>query len=68
MVILNIKEFRNKNKFTQKELAKKVQISQSYLSKLERNIPAATNGVSLGVIIKIAKALNVSPKKILILQ
>lgn len=59
MIELNIKTIRTSKNLTQKQLAAKVKISQSYLSKLECNVPNAINGVSLGVIDSIAKALNV---------
>ncbi|MDH2461456.1 helix-turn-helix transcriptional regulator [Clostridium perfringens] len=65
---LNIKDIRLSKKFTQKTLAKKARISQSYLSKLERNEKIVVLGVKLKIIKNIAKALNVSEGKILILD
>lgn len=65
---LNIKDIRLSKKFTQKTLARKVRISQSYLSKLERNEKVVVLGVRLKIIKNIAKALNVNEGKILILD
>lgn len=65
---LNIKDIRLSEKFTQKKLAQKARISQSYLSKLERNEKIVVLGVKLKIIKNIAKALNVSEEKILILD
>lgn len=56
----NIKKFRVKNNLTQRELAEKVGISLSYLTKIE-----ATNcnkSFSLHVLFDIADALNVDIK------
>lgn len=65
---LNIKDIRLSKKFTQKNLAQKACISQSYLSKLERNEKVVVLGVKLKIIKNIAKALNVIEGKILILD
>lgn len=65
---LNIKHIKLSKKFTQKKLAQKARISQSYLSKLERNEKVVVLGVKLKIIKNIAKALNVSEGKILILD
>ncbi|MBI6052322.1 helix-turn-helix domain-containing protein [Clostridium perfringens] len=62
---LNIKNIRLSKKFSQKTLAKKAHISQSYLSKLERNDKLVVLGVRLKTIKNIAKALNVNENKIL---
>lgn len=62
---LVIKEYRLKKNFTQKQLAKHINISQSYLSKLERNTTSAINGVSLGIILKLANALDVNISSII---
>lgn len=62
---LNIKDIRLSKKFTQKELAQKSHISQSYLSKLERNDKVVVLGVRLKTIKNIAKALKVNENRIL---
>lgn len=62
---LTIKDLRLSEHFSQKELANKIHISRSYLSKLERNIPATVKGVRLGTIEELAKALNVSVNSII---
>ncbi|TJX14596.1 helix-turn-helix transcriptional regulator [Tissierella creatinini] len=57
----NIKKFRVQNNLTQRELAEKVGISLSYLTKIE-----ATNcnkSFSLHVLFDIADALNVDIKE-----
>jgi transcriptional regulator with XRE-family HTH domain len=54
---LLIKEIRNKNKLTQYQLARKANISQSYLSELENNKKSPT----LRQLCRIAEALNVKP-------
>lgn len=62
---LNIKQLRLAKNFSQNQLANKVGISQSELSKLERNVPSVVKGVKLGTIGKIAKVLNVSINQII---
>lgn len=63
ILYLDIKKYRLAKKFTQKQLAKKVKISQSYLSKLENN--KKIDSMRLGLIKDIAKALDTTPKAIL---
>ncbi|MDK0729171.1 helix-turn-helix transcriptional regulator [Clostridium perfringens] len=65
---LNIKDIRLSKNLTQKTLAKKAHISQSYLSKLDRNEKLIILGVRLKTIKNIANALNVNENKILILD
>ncbi|MDM0980762.1 helix-turn-helix domain-containing protein [Clostridium perfringens] len=65
---LNIKDIRLSKNLTQKTLTKKAHISQSYLSKLERNEKLIVLGVRLKIIKNIANALNVNENKILILD
>lgn len=65
---LNIRDIRLSRNLTQKTLAKKAHISQSYLSKLERNEKLVVLGVRIKTIKNIAEALNVSEGKILILD
>lgn len=62
---LAIKKFRLKQNLTQKELAKKINISRNYLSKIESNNPNIINGVRFGILIDIAKVLNVSIYKLI---
>lgn len=62
---LKIKKFRLSKNLTQKQLANSINISQSYLSKLEKNIPSAVTGVSLGIIFKLAAALDVNVSSII---
>ena len=54
-----IKTSRKKCKMTQKELAKRCNLSQSFLSKIE-NENVKTN-ITIRQIIKISKHLNISP-------
>lgn len=51
----NIKEYRKKSNLTQEELARKIGVSKSFMSKIEINNKAP----SFEVLLKIAKALNV---------
>ncbi|WP_041900597.1 helix-turn-helix domain-containing protein [Clostridium beijerinckii] len=51
----NIKEYRKKANLTQEELARKIGVSKSFMSKIEINNKAP----SFEVLLKIAKALNV---------
>ncbi len=56
---LLIKKFRIIRGMTQKELATKSNIRQSYISQLEENNP--TKSPTLRTVFKIAKALDVCP-------
>jgi transcriptional regulator with XRE-family HTH domain len=57
----NIKKFRGMNNMTQRELADKVGISLSYLSKIEAS--NCNKSFSLHVLFDIADALNVDIKE-----
>lgn len=54
---VKIREVRQEKNISQKELARKAEISQSYLSELEHNKKSPT----LRQLCKIAEALNVKP-------
>lgn len=54
-----IKTLRKKHKMTQKELAKRCNLSQSFLSRIE-NKNVKTN-ITIRQIIKISNQLNISP-------
>jgi len=54
---LNIRNLRNIHGFTQKELAKKLGVTQSYISKLSRD----TKSPTLVMVSKIAIVLKVNP-------
>lgn len=56
MYKFNIKEIRISKNLTQKKLARKAKISQSYLSKIENN--KTLLGVNINIIHRLAKALN----------
>ncbi len=56
MFYLDIKNKRISKHLTQKQLARKIHISQTYFSKLERNLNPRT--VNLGLIEDLAKALD----------
>lgn len=58
----NIKKLRKKNGMTQKELAERVGISISYLSKIEA--ANCNKSFSLHVLFDIAEALNVDIKEL----
>lgn len=58
--LLKIKEIRIEKGLTQVELARKANISQSYLSELESNKKSPT----LRQLCKIAEALNVRPDEL----
>lgn len=62
---LNIKNLRLAKNFTQQRLAEKINISQGYLSRLERNEKVAILGVRLKTIIDLAKELGVEEEDIL---
>lgn len=55
---INIKKYRKKQFISQNKLAKKIGISQSYLSAIEREEKSPT----LRMLYKIAKELKVCPK------
>jgi Predicted transcriptional regulator with C-terminal CBS domains len=55
--LLLIRKYRKMKKLTQKELAKKAKIDQSYLSKLERNVDEIS--CTIRVLCDIAEALEV---------
>ncbi len=57
----NIKKFRIQNNLTQKQLAEKIGISLSYLSKIEAS--NCNESFSLHVLFDIADALNVDIKE-----
>lgn len=57
-----IKEKRKEKKITQSELAKKLGISKSYMSKLE-NHPFLCNP-NVNLILKISKELTLDPMKV----
>ncbi|MCD3223818.1 helix-turn-helix domain-containing protein [Clostridium botulinum] len=59
---LQIKEFRMMMGISQKELAKKAELSQGYIAKLESNY--WEKSPTLNTLIKISKAFNVCPYKI----
>lgn len=63
MYILLIKEVREEKGITQQELAKYLNISQSYLSELENN---KKKNVTFELILKIGEVLNVEIRKIYI--
>lgn len=64
----NIKSFRIFQNLTQEQLANMVNISQSYISQIERNNLKTKKGVRLGLIQDIAAALDVPLYKVLILD
>lgn len=55
---LNIAHYRKDRRFTQEQLAEKLNIDRSHMSAIE----IASSGVSLDVIFKICDILEVSPK------
>lgn len=57
---LNIAYYRKEKKMSQSELAEKVNISRTHMSRIE----TADCAVSLDVIFDICDALNISPAKI----
>ncbi|HAT4125195.1 TPA: helix-turn-helix transcriptional regulator [Clostridium perfringens] len=62
---LNIKDLRLAKHFTQEILAERLNISQGYLSRLERNEKVAILGVRLKTIRDLARELGVKEKDIL---
>ena len=57
---LNISYYRRLKNYTQETLAEAIDIDQTHLSKIER----AAVGVSLDIIFKISKALEIEPYKL----
>ncbi|KEI02887.1 helix-turn-helix transcriptional regulator [Clostridium botulinum C/D] len=62
---LRIKEFRLKLRISQKQLARKAELSQGYIAKLE-STRYWNKSPTLNTLIKIAKVFNVCPYKIVI--
>lgn len=62
---LNIKDLRLAKHFTQERLAERLNISQGYLSRLERNEKVTVLGVRLKTIRDLARELGVKEKDIL---
>ena len=60
MIELNVKQIRRLKRMTQKELCKKVGISQSYLSQIENSI-YTNKRPTLNLIEDISQALEVCP-------
>lgn len=60
MYKLKIKKYRKLKRITQKELARKINISQNFLSEIENH----KYDIKLSMLCKIAKELNVSPKNL----
>ncbi|MGG7159155.1 helix-turn-helix domain-containing protein [Clostridium perfringens] len=56
-----LKEYRRKNNLTQKELAKKLNISRSYLCELEHRV----NAPSYVLLVRISNTLKICPLKLL---
>ena len=54
---LNLKRIREQKKVSQKELAEKLNMSQGYISEIEKNIKSPT----IRVLYEIAEALEVCP-------
>lgn len=53
-----IKNARNKKKITQLELAKKLNVSQSYMSKIENR---KTKAISIDLILNLSSILEIDP-------
>lgn len=66
MFTLNIKNIRIANNLTQEELSLKSGFSQGYISYLERENFARNKSPRLETIERIAKALDVCPKEVLL--
>lgn len=62
----NVKYYRKKLDLTQEELAEKADISISYIKQIESN--KEFKNVSLTVILKLSKALEVSVDKLFIIK
>lgn len=57
----NLKQIRSNKRLSQREMARRLNISQSYLGDLENN----RKNVSLYVVSKLAKQLNISINKLI---
>ena len=57
----NIRKFRKENSYTQEQLADKINVDYSHISKME----LATVGISLDKLFDIARALDIPPYKLL---
>jgi transcriptional regulator with XRE-family HTH domain len=55
---LMIKNARNKKKITQRELSKKLNVSQSYMSKIENR---KTKTISVDLILNLSSILEIDP-------
>ena len=55
---LMVKNARNKKKITQLELAKKLNVSQSYMSKIENR---KTKAISIDLILNLSSILEIDP-------
>ena len=62
----NIKYYRKLNNLTQEQLAEKTDLSISYIKQIESN--KEFKNVSLTVILKLSKALNVSVDKLFVIK
>lgn len=62
----NIKYYRRLNNLTQEQLAEKTDLSISYIKQIESN--KEFKNVSLTVILKLSKALNVSVDKLFVIN
>ena len=62
MLGLNIAYFRKIRKLTQIQLAEKIGISRTHLSKIEA--PNTPTSISLVLVLRIAKALKIPPAKL----
>lgn len=58
---LNIAYYRHMAELTQEQLAEKIQIDQSHMSKIE----VANVGISLDVLFALSQALSITPNKLL---
>nr|DAY51140.1 MAG TPA: Helix-turn-helix XRE-family like protein [Caudoviricetes sp.] len=58
-----IKNARNKKKITQRELAKKLNVSQSYMSKIENR---KTKTISVDLILNLSSILEIDPVELFI--
>lgn len=63
MFYIDIKDKRLRKHLTQKQLAKRVHISQPYISMIENNVKVA--GVRIGLVDDLAKALDCTGHDIL---
>lgn len=60
---LMVKNARNKKKITQLELAKKLNVSQSYMSKIENR---KTKAISIDLILNLSSILEIDPVDVFI--